>query len=116
MAPKNYLRNSETQDLLRCMPVELLRMQRALKKESKETYVGGKPLIGELYTKIDKDGSIRDDVWDRLAQSDRFFVRALSLTPVPKTLHVVVMSISSIHGLQSDFEIGSNAHRRPMGG
>lgn len=66
------------EDTFRCMGVELLRMQRALRKELQETTVNGKPLAGELFTEIDKDGAIREAVWDKIARSDPFFEAMLT--------------------------------------
>lgn len=43
-------------------------MQRALRKKLQETTVNGKPLAGELFTEIDKDGSIREAVWDKIVE------------------------------------------------
>lgn len=58
-------------DLFRCQNVELTRLQRALKKQMQETYVGNKPFIGELISRVDKDGTTRDAVWESVSESDR---------------------------------------------
>jgi hypothetical protein len=73
-----HILNRDLKKLFRCIDLELLRLQRCLKRHMHDTLVEGKPLIGELFKEVDRDGAVRDIVWERVAQSDPMFAAMLS--------------------------------------
>ena len=73
-----YARNTQMQQTLRCNNIELAKLKAAFAQQMEATHLHRKPLIGQLLTQVDSNGTVQDGVWDLVAESDPILQAMLS--------------------------------------
>lgn len=66
MAPRNV----DMARTFRCSQSELAQLKSAFQYQLQNFLIGGRPFLGQLAGEVDRDGSIRQDLWDEVAASD----------------------------------------------
>lgn len=56
--------------LLRCTPPELRRLKIAFKSQLRSHHINGRPLLGQLPSESDPDGSVREKLWSTVTADD----------------------------------------------
>ena len=72
------MRNDEARQLLRCSEDKFKLLQAAFKQQMEETYINGKPFLGQLVSEVDEHGGLHEAVWDGVAQNDPMLRAILS--------------------------------------